>query len=76
MKIFYAKGSKRLVYDENSIPDVLSHFLTRTELSIDEVIGLSVDSIIAGVDTTSKSLQWILYFIASSPHVHSFTSDR
>jgi cytochrome P450 len=51
---------------DESLPDLVSFLLSRPELSRDDILTIAVDTIIAAVDTTSRSLGWLLYNIGTS----------
>lgn len=56
---------------EHTKPSLIKDLLNLNTLSDDEVCRSVVDLIIAAADTTSNSLQWMLYSLARYPNVQS-----
>lgn len=52
---------------EGNGSDLLSYYLTRNEISPIEAKLMATDIFVAGVDTTSRLIQWVIHCIASTP---------
>ncbi|XP_068713686.1 cytochrome P450 27C1-like [Montipora foliosa] len=53
----------------DEVVPLLTYLLTKEKLTLEEVNGLAIDVIAAGVDTTSTTLVWMLYHLARHPDV-------
>eukprot|EP00795_Rhopilema_esculentum_P015013 gene15013-6172_t len=51
--------------------ELIPFLLSSDRISEDEVGSSIVDTLFAGVDTTSNTMQWMLYLIAKNPHAQS-----
>ena len=55
---------------ENSV-ELIPFLLSTDRISEDEVSSSIVDTLFAGVDTTSNTMQWMLYLLAKNPDIQS-----
>lgn len=60
---------------ENS-KELIPFLLSSDMISEDEVSSSIVDTLFAGVDTTSNTMQWMLYLLAKHPDVQSRVRDE
>jgi len=51
------------------VVSMLTYLLTKKELTPEEVVGVVLDVVGAGVDTTANSLLWLMYNLGRNPHV-------
>ncbi|XP_063220343.1 cytochrome P450 302a1, mitochondrial isoform X2 [Bacillus rossius redtenbacheri] len=49
-------------------PSLLEAYLSSPDIDYKDVIGMAVDMILAGIDTTSNSVSFALYHLAKNPH--------
>ncbi|XP_068714941.1 cytochrome P450 27C1-like [Montipora foliosa] len=53
----------------DEVVPLLTYLLTKEKLTLEEVNGLAIDVIWAGVDTTATTLLWMLYHLSRHPEV-------
>ncbi|GLH06953.1 Venom serine protease Bi-VSP [Gryllus bimaculatus] len=58
--------SQRLT--ENKQPSLLEIYLSDPKISVKDIVGMAVDMILAGMDTTSFSSSFALYHLATNPN--------
>ncbi|XP_074608955.1 cytochrome P450 27C1-like isoform X2 [Acropora palmata] len=68
MKELKEMTEKGIEVSDEVVP-VLTYLLTTQNLSLEEVNGLAIDVISAGVDTTATALLWMMYHLGSYPGV-------
>jgi len=51
------------------VVSLLTYLLSKDKLTPEEVNGMAIDVIFAGVDTTSNSLLWLIYHLGRLPHI-------
>ena len=56
--------------------EVIPFLLSSNQISEDEIGSSIVDTLFAGVDTTSNTMQWMLYLLAKNPDVQSRVRDE
>ena len=56
--------------------EVIPFLLSSNQISKDEIGPSIVDTLFAGVDTTSNTMQWMLYLLAKNPDVQSRVHDE
>ena len=69
---------RRLEQGENieNSKELIPFLLSTDVISEDEVSSSIIDTLFAGVDTTSNTMQWMLYLLAKNPSVQSRVRDE
>lgn len=67
---YLAKGN--MEGSENAVPSLLELYLRSPNLDYKDVVGMSVDLLLAGIDTTSYTASFALYYLAKNERVQNF----
>nr|QLC36671.1 cytochrome P450 27C1 [Kryptolebias hermaphroditus] len=65
----FAEVASRLQRGEEVRGGLLTHMLTRMEMSLEEIYANVTEMLLAGVDTTSFTLTWASYLLARHPRI-------
>ncbi|XP_034244458.1 cytochrome P450 302a1, mitochondrial-like isoform X2 [Thrips palmi] len=57
---------------ENTVPSLLELYLSSPNLDYKDVVGMSVDLLLAGIDTTAYTASFALYYLAKNERVQNF----
>lgn len=70
----FIKNAQFSESESESKKSILGEFLARKEkygLELEDVVAIMTDFLVAGVDTTSNSLYYLLYELGMNPHIQS-----